>query len=80
MLKFKVHIATNEGELLDTIEIDTGEKNWDSCHETSEIGKTIIGEIRKSILSQGGFIAMRLLGAFSLLTILASFAISKLFV
>lgn len=44
-MKYKVHITTEAGELLNTIEIDTEEMNWETAHSKSETAHEIYDEI-----------------------------------
>ena len=48
-MKYKINITTEDCELLDVIEIDTTEINWDSNHSTKELGRDIIYEIKNDI-------------------------------
>ena len=51
-MKFKIHITTDQGELLNTIEIDTTEKNWDSYNSKTETSNEIFDEIERAIIRE----------------------------
>ena len=45
----RVHIITEEDELLDSIEIDTSELNWDSGPTANILGEDIINEVKRCL-------------------------------
>ena len=48
-MKYKIHITAEEGELLNTIEIDTDEKNWDSVNSKINTQHEIYDEIYRDM-------------------------------
>ena len=48
-MKFKINITTEDCELLNIIEIDTTEFNWDAYNQKQETANEIFDEIYRSI-------------------------------
>ncbi|MFC1567347.1 hypothetical protein ACFL3R_00735 [Thermodesulfobacteriota bacterium] len=48
-IKYKIHITTKDGELLNTIDINSNELNWDSTPTKNMMAEEIFEEINKDI-------------------------------
>ena len=48
-MQFKIHITTDQGELLDTIIINTDERNWDTSNTKGMLAADIFTEIYRHI-------------------------------
>ena len=48
-MKFKIHITTDQGELLNTIEVDTNDKYWDSINSKQDTMHEIFDEIYRAV-------------------------------
>ena len=48
-MKYKIHVTTEDGELLDTFETNSAETNWDSHQMEVLMGIDIMEEIRKDV-------------------------------
>ena len=48
-MKFKIHVVTDEGELLNTIAVDSEEENWNTQPTKHIIASEIFDEIERAI-------------------------------
>lgn len=48
-MKYKIHVTTDQGKLLNTAEVDTDEPYWDSYPDKCETVNEIYNEIYKDL-------------------------------
>ena len=51
---FKINITKSDGELLNIIEINTNEMNWDSCNSKHDTTLEIYDEIYRAVKREHG--------------------------
>ena len=48
-MKFKIHVTTEDGELLNTQDVNTDELNWSSTPTRNAISEEIFDEMHRAI-------------------------------